>query len=71
MGDNPLSPTYCREAVHGGQPTIAYLLQRGSTWGTTHCHPRTASHQFMGDNLPWSPLTTHDRRLDYSQPDPA
>ncbi|GFO08918.1 hypothetical protein PoB_003542300 [Plakobranchus ocellatus] len=66
MGDNPLSSTYCREAVHGRQPTVTHILQRGSTWATTHCRPRTAERQYMGDN-PLSPTycstwaTTHCR----------
>ncbi|GFO37348.1 hypothetical protein PoB_006385300 [Plakobranchus ocellatus] len=54
MGDNALSPTYCREAEHGRQPTVAHVMQRGSTWATTHCRPRTAERQYMGDN-PLSP----------------
>ncbi|GFO43087.1 hypothetical protein PoB_006959200 [Plakobranchus ocellatus] len=34
MGNNPLSPTYWRESVHGRQPTVTHVLER----------------QYMGDN---------------------
>ncbi|GFN87657.1 hypothetical protein PoB_001416300 [Plakobranchus ocellatus] len=52
MGDNPLSPMYCREAVNGRKPTVAHVLQRGSTWATTSCRPSNAERQYMGNNVP-------------------
>ncbi|GFO15934.1 hypothetical protein PoB_004243900 [Plakobranchus ocellatus] len=47
LGGNPQSPTYCRKAAYGRQPTYC-------AWVTTHCRPLTGERQYMGDN-PLSP----------------